>query len=263
MRELLVGLPGGGAVPLKEVADVRIVPTPNEITREASSRRIDVTLNVRGRDLGSVARDVQAQVDQVGFGAGYHPEILGEYAERQASQNRILSLVLLSLVGVFLVLYTDFGSLRLATLGLLSLFFAISGCLLAAWLTGGVLSLGSIVGFITVLGIAARNSIMLVSHYRHLELEEGLPFGPDLIIRGSLERIAPIIMTALTSVLALLPIMVAGNEPGAEIEYPMSVVIMGGIITSTVLNLLGMPALYWAFGRPAVANEEPAVPDPV
>ncbi|NVO32504.1 efflux RND transporter permease subunit [Hymenobacter lapidiphilus] len=249
VRELLIGLPGGGAVPLKEVADVRIVPTPNEITREASSRRIDVTLNVRGRDLGSVARDVQAQVDGVAFSAGYHPEILGEYAERQASQNRMALLVLLSLVGIFLVLYTDFGTVRLATLGILSLFFAVSGCLLAAFLTGGVLSLGSIVGFITVLGVAARNSIMLVSHYQHLEREEGMPFSKELIIRGSLERVSPIIMTALTSVLALLPIILAGNEPGSEIEHPMSVVILGGVVTSTVLNLLGMPALYWAFGR--------------
>ncbi|GAB3242760.1 efflux RND transporter permease subunit [Hymenobacter seoulensis] len=262
VRDLLIGLPGGGAVPLREVADVRIVPTPNEITREASSRRIDVTLNVRGRDLGSVARDVQAQVDGVAFGNGYHPEILGEYAERQASQNRMLSLVLLSLVGIFLVLYTDFGTFRLATLGLLSLFFAVSGCLFAAFLTGGVLSLGSIVGFITVLGVAARNSIMLVSHYRHLEVEEGMAFSKELIIRGSLERVSPIIMTALTSVLALLPIILAGNEPGSEIEHPMSVVILGGVVTSTVLNLLGMPALYWAFGRKAGAEPvaaEPAV----
>ncbi|WBO86831.1 efflux RND transporter permease subunit [Hymenobacter yonginensis] len=258
VRDLLIGLPGGGAVPLREVADVQIVPTPNEITREASSRRIDVTLNVRGRDLGSVARDVQAQVDGVAFEAGYHPEILGEYAERQASQNRMALLVCLSLIGIFLVLYTDFGTIRLATLGILSLFFAVSGCLLAAFLTGGVLSLGSIVGFITVLGVAARNSIMLVSHYQHLEREEGMPFSKELIIRGSLERVSPIIMTALTSVLALLPIILAGNEPGSEIEHPMSVVILGGVITSTVLNLLGMPALYWAFGRKAGSPSDSA-----
>ncbi|MDB5233649.1 MAG: hypothetical protein JWR44_642 [Hymenobacter sp.] len=260
VRELLIGLPGGGAVPLREVADVQIVPTPNEITREASSRRIDVTLNVRGRDLGSVARDVQAQVDGVAFGNGYHPEILGEYAERQASQNRMALLVCLSLIGIFLVLYTDFGTVRLAVIGILSLFFAVSGCLLAAFLTGGVLSLGSIVGFITVLGVAARNSIMLVSHYQHLEREEGMPFGKELIIRGSLERVSPIIMTALTSVLALLPIILAGNEPGSEIEHPMSVVILGGVVTSTVLNLLGMPALYWAFGRRK--GDEPQVVEP-
>ncbi|MCC3160161.1 efflux RND transporter permease subunit [Hymenobacter sp. 15J16-1T3B] len=260
VRDLLIAVPSGGSVPLSEVADVRIVPTPNEITREASSRRIDVTLNVRGRDLGSVARDVQAQVDQVQFGAGYHPEILGEYAERQASQNRMLMLVGLSLIGIFLVLYTDFGTVRLAVLGILSLFFAVSGCLLAAFLTGGVLSLGSIVGFITVLGVAARNSIMLVSHYQHLEREEGMSFGKELVIRGSLERVSPIIMTALTSVLALLPIIVSGNVPGAEIEHPMSVVILGGVVTSTVLNLLGMPALYWAFGRPKAPEPAAATP---
>ena len=123
-----------------------------------------------------------------------------------------------------------------------------------------MLSLGSIVGFITVLGVAARNSIMLVSHYRHLEIDEGVPFSKELVIRGSLERISPIIMTALTSVLALLPIILAGNEPGSEIEHPMSVVILGGVVTSTVLNLLGMPALYWAFGRAKGAESMRAEP---
>jgi Cu/Ag efflux pump CusA len=119
----------------------------------------------------------------------------------------------------------------------------------AALITGGVLSLGSLVGFVTVLGIAARNGIMLVSHYRHLETEEGQPFGRDLVLRGSEERLAPILMTALATGLALLPIVVGGNKPGHEIEHPLAVVILGGLVTSTILNLFLMPALYLRFGK--------------
>jgi Cu/Ag efflux pump CusA len=123
-------------------------------------------------------------------------------------------------------------------------------------MTGGVLSLGSLVGFVTVLGIAARNGIMLVSHYRHLEEEEGMPFGQALVIRGSVERLAPILMTALATGLALVPLVVAGNKPGHEIEHPMAVVILGGLVTSTVLNLFLLPALYAAFGRRSDAAVE-------
>ncbi len=129
--------------------------------------------------------------------------------------------------------------------------FALVGGVLAALLTGGVLSLGSLVGFVTVLGIAARNGIMLVSHYRHLETVEGVPFGRDLILRGAEERLAPILMTALVTALALLPVALAGNKAGHEIEHPMAVVILGGLFTSTVLNVLLLPALYERWARPA------------
>ena len=125
----------------------------------------------------------------------------------------------------------------------------------AVWLSGGVLSLGSLVGFVTVLGIAARNGIMLVSHFRHLELEEGEPFGTRLVLRGAEERLTPILMTALTTALALVPLVVAGNQPGHEIEYPLAVVIVGGLVTSTLLNLFLLPPLYAFFGRPAVRTE--------
>ena len=112
------------------------------------------------------------------------------------------------------------------------------------------MSLGSVVGFVTVLGIVGRNSIMLISHYRHLETEEKMPFGEELIVRGAMERLSPILMTALTTALALLPIVIGGNRPGQEIEHPMAIVIMGGLVTSTLLNLLFMPALYWKFAKP-------------
>ena len=247
LRNIRISTPNGGDVPLGEVAELRIAPSPNIIQRENASRRIDVACDVKGRDLGTVAREIEAKVRGMEFERGYHPEFLGEYAARQASQNRLFALAGLSLVGILLLLYTDFRSLRLALLVFASFPFALVGGVIAAFLTGGVLSLGSLVGFVTVLGIAARNGIMLVSHYRHLEMEEGMRFSRRLILRGSEERLAPILMTASVTGLALLPIIIGGNLPGHEIEFPMAVVIFGGLITSTLLNLFLMPALYLIF----------------
>jgi CzcA family heavy metal efflux pump len=255
IKDLLIDIPAGGRVPLKDVAEVYVSPTPNEITRESSSRRIDVTCNTKGRDLGSVAKDIEKKLKTVSFDAGYHPEILGEYAERQESQTRLYSLMLLSLLGIFMILYIDFKSYRISFLILLSLPFALSGCIIAAWLSGGILSLGSLVGFVTVLGIAARNAIMLISHYRHLEEEEGETFDLNMIIRGAEERLTPILMTALAASLALLPIVVSGNKPGQEIEYPMAIVILGGLTTSTILNLFLLPLIYWRFGKRKVNSQ--------
>ena len=254
IRALPIELPAGGAVPLSAVADVSIVPTPNEITRESASRRLDITANVRGRDLGRVARDVESGVRALEFDAGYHPEFLGEYAAQRESTQRLMALGLLSLLGIFLILHIDFGSVRIATLVFASLPFALVGGVAAVILTGGVLSLGSLVGFVTVLGIAARNGIMLVSHYRHLESEEGVAFGRALVLRGAEERLTPIVMTALVTALALLPLVVWGNRPGHEIEHPMAIVILGGLLSSTLLNLFLMPALYLRFGRSAMAS---------
>ncbi len=253
LRRLPIETPGGGYVPLASVADVEVVPTPNEITREGSSRRIDVTSNVRGRDLGAVARDIEAAVAGVTFDPGYHPEVLGEYAARGESQSRLIQLGLVALVGILLILHIDFGSVRLVSLVFLTLPFALIGGVAAAFMTGGVLSLGSLVGFVTVLGIAARNGIMLVSHFRHLQDEEGMPFGRDLVLRGAEERLAPIVMTALVTGLALVPIILGGDRSGHEIEHPMAVVILGGLFTSTVLNLFLLPAIYLRYGRRGVS----------
>lgn len=249
LRELLIETPAGGHVRLSDVADLAIVPTPNAIKREGTSRRIDVTCNVSGRDLGAFARDVEARVGKVNFTRGYHPEVLGEWAERQAAQSRLLWLGLASLAGILVLLLADFQSLRLVLLIALTLPFALIGGVLAAWLGGGVLSLGSLVGFVTVLGIAARNGILLVSHYRHLEREESQAFGPALILRGSEERLVPILMTAATAAFALLPLVLKGNVPGNEIERPMALVILGGLVTSTLLNLFLLPALFARFGK--------------
>lgn len=249
VRRLGIPTPRGELVPLHAVADVRIGPAPNSIKREGASRRIDVGFHVKGRALGDVVKDVEAELAKVELPTGFHPEVLGEYAEREAASNRITTIGLLSVVGIVILLFTCFGSTRLTALLFLTLPFALVGGVFAALLTGGVLSLGSLVGFVTVLGIAARNGIMLVSHYQHLEQDEGVTFGPDLVLRGSAERLAPILMTVLTTSLALLPIVFAGEQPGYEIEHPMAVVILGGLFTSTVLNLVFVPPIYLAFGR--------------
>ncbi len=249
IKRLPIDTPGGGYVPLDAIADIALVPTPNEITREGGSRRVDVTCNVRGRDLGAVARDIQAALGTVQFDAGYHPEVLGEYAAREESQNRLIALGFLSLLGILLILHIDFGSVRLVSLVALTLPFALIGGVAAAFLSGGVLSLGSLVGFVTVLGIAARNGIMLVSHYRHLQEVEGVPFGRELVLRGAEERLAPILMTALVTALALVPIVIGGSRSGQEVEHPMAVVIVGGLFTSTVLNLFLLPAIFLRYGQ--------------
>ena len=247
IQTLMLDIPTGGFVPLNEVADVIISPVPNQITREFASRYTEVTCNVKGRDLRRVANDIQSRLETVSFDQGYHPELLGEYAAQQEARNRILALSILSLIGIFIILYSDFGSARLALFVIAGLPFALTGGVISALLSGGVVSLGSLIGFITVLGIAARNSIMLISHYRHLEHSEGQEFGLPLVIRGAKERLMPILLTALTTALALLAIIVGGNRPGQEIEYPMAQVILGGLISSALLNLFVMPLIYWKF----------------
>ena len=249
LRALPIDTPAGVQVRLGEVADVLVVPMPNEIKREAASRRLDITCNVKGRDLGAVAAEVEQKVRGVQFDAGYHPEFLGEEAARRESSRRLYLLGGLALLGVILVIYSDFGSWRLTLIVAFTLPFALVGGLAGVGLAGGVVSLGSLVGFVTVLGIAARNGIMLVSHYRHLEDAEGVEFGPGLVRQGSEERLAPILMTALATGLALLPLVLSGQKPGHEVEYPLAIVILGGLVTSTLLNLFLLPALYLRFGR--------------
>jgi CzcA family heavy metal efflux pump len=256
LRELLIETPAGGHVRLADVADLSIVPTPNAIKREGASRRIDVTCNVAGRALGDVAREIEERIGTLTFAPGYHPEILGEWAERQQAQSRLGWLALASFAGILALLLADFQSPRLVLLITLTLPFALIGGVMAAWLGGGVLSLGSLVGFVTVLGIAARNGILLVSHYRHLQKEEGQPFGLELVLRGSEERLIPILMTAATAALALLPLVLKGDVPGNEIERPMALVILGGLVTSTLLNLFLLPALYAQFGRTKDGDKE-------
>ncbi len=258
ISELMIDTPNHGQVRLADLAEVKLVATPNAVERWQMKRKIDVRANVRGRDLGSVVADVRKQLATVSFPEGYHPEMLGEYAEREAAQKRMRMMIILSMTGIFLILFTAFQDFRLALVGFITLPAALVGGILAAWMGDGIISLGSIVGFLTVLGVVARNSIMLICHYQHLEREEGMPFGLDLVIRGARERISPILMTAAATGLALVPLLVAGSLPGLEIEHPMAVVIMGGLITSTTLNLFIVPVLYLRFARPLVAGSSRA-----
>jgi CzcA family heavy metal efflux pump len=254
VENLLIDTPNGDRVRLSDVADVRIAGVPNVIAREDQSRKIDVSANVSGRDLGSVAADVEAAVSNVEFPLGYHAEVLGEFKEREAAQSKLLLAGSIAVIAIFFLLYTSFNNWRMTILTFFTLPWALVGGALAAYLSSGIISLGSMVGLLTILGIATRNGIMMISHFQHLEEEEGELFGPELVMRGARERIAPIMMTALTTGLALLPLIIAGDIPGQEIEYPMALVILGGLITSTLLNLLVVPTLYLHFGKSREAS---------
>jgi Cu/Ag efflux pump CusA len=194
--------------------------------------------------------DVADRLEQVQFPVGYSYDLIGELAERQAADARLRSYALLAGIGVLLLLVMAFRNWRLGVMAFLALPMALVGGLLAAYLFGGgIISLGSLVGFFTVLGIVARNGIMLITHCQHLEREEGEPFGPELVLRGAKERLAPILMTALATGLALVPLVASGEIPGAEIEYPMAIVILGGLVTASFLNLFIVPALYLRFAK--------------
>ena len=246
---LPIDTPGGGHVALGTVASVRVQPTPSEILRENGSRRIEVDANVSGRDLGSVTAAVRGQLANVRFPLGYHAELLGQAAERAAAQSHLLRLGIGAAIAIFVLLQAAFQSVRLASLMFLTLPVALVGGVIAAWGGVGTITLGALVGLFAVLGIAARNGILMISHFQHLERVERVPFGPGLVTRGARERLAPILMTALATALALAPLVVYGDRPGQEIENPMAVVILGGLATSTLVNLFILPALYLRFGR--------------
>ncbi len=248
IRRLPIDTPDGGQVPLGRVADVRLRSTPSVIKREDASRRIDVLANLSGRDLGSVTSDVKQRLRKLSEPLGYHVQLLGEAAERQAAQSRLIRYGILTVLLILVLLQAAFRSWRSALLLFVTLPMALVGGLLAAWWGVGIISLGALIGFYTVLGIAARNGIMMISHFQHLERIEGEPFGLGLVLRGARERLTPIMMTASATALAILPLVASGNKPGQEIEHPMAVVILGGLVTSTLVNLFVVPSLYLRFG---------------
>ena len=249
VENLRIDTPGGDHVRLEQIADIRVAPTPNHIQRTQQSRRIDVGANVEGTDLGTAVEQVEERLEQVDMPAGYHTEVLGESTELNAAQDRLYTFGIGALIAIFLLLQAAFGSIRLAALTFVLLPMALVGGVLAVKLGDGVLSLGSLVGFLTVFGIAARNGILMISHFQHLEKKEGVRFGPALVLQGAQERLAPIMMTALATGLALVPLAVAGSLPGHEIEHPMAIVILGGLLTSTLLNLFVLPSLYLRFAK--------------
>jgi CzcA family heavy metal efflux pump len=257
IENLPIDLPSGGRVRLGEVATVALAPNPNAVDRQGDSRYLDVGANVAGRDLGSVVSDIRQKLASVPLDRGYHAELLGEYQERQAAQSRLLESAIIAGLLILLLLQASFRRWRLAVLTFLTLPMALVGGVLAAWIAGGIISLGSLVGFFTVFGIAARNGILLINHCQHLEEHEGMTFGPALVLRGARERLSPILMTSLATGLALVPLVVLGVRPGHEIEHPLAVVILGGLVTSTLFSLFVVPSLYLRFGH---GGRKPAAP---
>jgi Cu/Ag efflux pump CusA len=244
----------GAKVPLHSLARIQKDTGPNLILREQVERKIVVQCNVAGRDVTSVVQDIQRLVNPVLAAApGYRVEYAGQF-ESAAEASRILTLVGVAvIVGIAFLLYLAFRSARDATLIMLNLPLALIGGVVGVFASGGVLSVASLIGFITVFGIATRNGIMLVSHIRHLQQQEGVRDFREAVFRGAMERLIPIFMTALAAGLALIPLALGGGKPGNEIQTPMAIVILFGLLTSMVLNMVIVPALYLRFGRPATA----------
>jgi CzcA family heavy metal efflux pump len=254
IQQLLIDTPRGGHVRLGEVADVRIAPTPIIIRRDAVSRYIDIGGNVSGRSLASVLADVEGRVEEIDLPFEYHAEVLSESLEWQTAQRRVLSVAGVAVVGIFLLLQAVLDSWRGASVVILTLPTALVGGVLAVILAGGVISIGSIFGFIAVLAIAVRNGVLMVRHFQHLKRDEGEKFGAGLVLRGAQERMAPILMTALVVGLALLPLIIIGDVAGNEVLRPMSIVVLGGLLTTTLLDLFILPPLYLRYGTRRVAG---------
>ena len=257
IRTLLIDTPNGGHVELGEVADVRLVSSPTVIRREGVSPYLDIGFTVQGRNIGAIASDFQAAVQNFSFPLEYHAVVVGDYATRQAGRQRILIALIVVMFGIFLFLQSAFNSWQLALAALLSLPVALSGGVLATFLMrAGSFSLVSLAGLLAILGIAVRNELLLIYRYRRLEGQVGLAFGPELILHGSCQRLAPILMTELTTGLVLLPFVLFGDIPGLEVVRPIAVVILSGLVTTALLTLFVVPALYLRFGAKREADLE-------
>lgn len=241
--------PTGHFVMLRDLASVYSATGPNMISRENVNRKIVIQSNVAGRDLGSVVREVQERVAaNVKLPEGYFVSYGGQFESAESAGRVIGILTVLAILVIIILLFTEFGNLRDALLVMVNLPLALIGGVVAIGMTDGIVSIASMVGFVTLFGIAARNGILLISHYHHLMEEEGVSFR-DAIVQGSIERMSPILMTAFCAGLALIPLALGGGQPGKEIETPMAIVILGGLISSTALNMVVVPALYLKFGR--------------
>jgi HME family heavy-metal exporter len=249
IRNLLIDT-DSGPLPLSDFAKVVETRGPNQVMRENVTRRIVVSSNVEGRDLGTVVEEMQAAAAQVQLPPGYFLEFGGQFESQQSATRALAFLSIFSVAAIFLVLYHHFRMARLAFMIMAALPLSIIGGVIGVYVTGQSLSVASLVGFITLCGIASRNEIMRVSHYLHLMEEEGEEFGLDLILRGSAERMVPVMMTALTAILALVPLVLAAGEPGKEILHPVAVVIFSGLLVSTLLDTVVTPVLFHLFGAP-------------
>jgi CzcA family heavy metal efflux pump len=256
LGEIPVSTPGGAQLPLRTLATVSRDSGPNTISREAVERKIVVMCNVSGRDVASVVRDCRKVVDPiVAARTGYRVEYGGQFEAAEEAGRMLGFLGIGVVIAIGLVLHVAFGSFRDAVLVMINLPLALIGGIVGVFVSGGVLSVASLIGFITVFGIAARNGIMLVSHIRHLQLHEGVTDLREAVRKGALERVAPILMTALAAGLGLIPLPLGGGKPGNEIQTPMAIVILCGLFSSMVLNMVVVPALYLRLGKPLASGE--------
>jgi CzcA family heavy metal efflux pump len=258
VRDLLIDAPGGRHVRLGEVADVRVVAQPAVIERDSVARRVDVEAGVSGRSIGAVAGDVEARLEKLSFPLEYHAEVLTQTTAEEIGTTRMLAFGIGCAVAIFLLLQAAFRSWRLAALAFVTLPLALVGGLLAALIAGGELSLGSVVAFLALLGIAARGALLLIRRVQDLQREEGVALGADLVRRGALDRLAPVLTTAAAVALIVAPFVVMGSRPGLEVVHPMAVVILGGLLTTTFVSLFVLPALCARLtpARPSGVDEE-------
>jgi CzcA family heavy metal efflux pump len=253
LAHLPIDTPNGGPIPIRLLADVRREMGSNMMLRENVQRRIVISSNVAGRDLGSVVEDMRSAVArEVPMPAGYRVEYGGQFESEQSASQRLLMLGVTVVAGLFMLLVLAFGRPRDALLIMLNLPLALIGGVAGVYLAGGVLSVASMIGFITLFGIATRNGIMLVSHIRHLMEEEGVTDFREAVERGARERLIPILMTAMAAGLALIPLALGGGKAGSEIQTPMAIVILCGLMTSTLLNMVVVPTMYLRYARPAL-----------
>ena len=244
IRNLMIDTSDGKKIPLNYIAEVRSAMGPNTISRENVKRKIVISANVADRDLRSVVNDIQARVDKdIKLPEGYHLEYGGQFESEQAASRTLLLTSLMSIAVIFLLLYHEFRSVKESAIILINLPLALIGGVFALLMTTGEVSIPAIIGFISLFGIATRNGMLLISHYNHLQQEEGINVY-DSVIRGSMDRLNPILMTALSSALALIPLALGGDLPGNEIQSPMAKVILGGLLTSTFLNGFIIPIVY-------------------
>jgi len=253
IRNTPVAIPGGGQIPLGQIARVELTKSINSIYHENTQRRIVISANVQDRDLGSAVEEMKKVVGrEIKLPEGYYMEWGGQFESQQSATRLITLLSLFSLAGIFLVLFSHFRSWRIVLQIMLNIPLALVGSVIAVMLTGGTFSVATLVGFITLTGIASRNGIMMISHYIHLIEHEGAVFGREMILRGSLERLVPVLMTALVAALALIPLTLDPSAPGKEILYPVATVILGGLVSSTLLDIIVTPVVFFSFGEKAL-----------
>ncbi|MEI7581307.1 efflux RND transporter permease subunit [Runella sp.] len=252
IRNTQISTPDGQLIPLYQIADIELTSTVNQIMHENTQRRMVISANVQDRDLGSTVAEIKEKIGKMQLPTGYFVVYSGLIESQESATSLIGFLALFSLVGIFLVLYSHFKSARLTLQIMLNVPLALIGSVVAVFLTGGTFSVATLVGFITLAGIASRNSIMMISHYIHLVEHEGEVFGKPMIIRSSLERLVPVLMTALVAALALIPLTLDPQAAGKEIFYPVATVILGGLISSTLLDIIVTPVVFYTFGEKAL-----------